>query len=94
MRKPGSEPDAHIRVGALIGRPDLDDRAIRAAVVERLAADGREGIDPDIVLDAARLGKRKALAFLRKLLLPPPAAALDMPVRPILRSQIRAAEGR
>ncbi len=90
MRKPGSQ----IHVGALIGRPDLDDRTVRAAVVERLAADGREGIDPDIVLDAARLGKRKALAFLRKLVLPPPAAALDMPVRPILRSQIRAAAGR
>lgn len=94
MRRPGSEPDADIHIGDLIGRPDLDDVAVRAAVVERLNADGRETIDPDIVLDAARLGKRKALAFLRKLVLPPPVERLDMPVRPILRSQIRQAENR
>ncbi|MFD2238712.1 hypothetical protein [Aureimonas populi] len=76
--------------GALVGRPDLSDEEVKAAILERLAFDGRTGPEPEIVLEAARLRKRKALTFLRKLLLPPPRAGLDMPVQPILRSHLRA----
>lgn len=77
-------------LGLLLGRPDLSDDAIREAVAKRLAADGRHSPDPEIVLEAARLRKRKAVTFLRQLVLPPPQGPLDMPVRPILRSQMSA----
>lgn len=74
--------------GELVGRPDLSEAAILEAIAARLAFDGRTGPEPQVVIEAARLGKRKALAFLRKLVLPPPRAPLDMPVRPILREHL------
>jgi len=58
------------------------------AIAERLAFDGRTGPEPQVVIEAARLGKRKALAFLRKLVLPPPRGSLAMPVQPILREHL------
>lgn len=72
--------------GMLVGRPDLTEDDLIAAIAERLAFDGRHGPEPHVVIEAARLGKRKALAFLRKLVLPPPRSQLSMPVRPILRA--------
>jgi len=76
----------NIPAGILVGRPDLSEDEVRAAIVERLAFEKRHGPEPEVVLLAARLGKRKALAFLRKLVLPPPRGRLDMPEQPILRS--------
>jgi hypothetical protein len=75
-------------VAALIGRADLSDEELRHAIAERLAADGRTSPDPDIVLEAARARKRKAVAFLRTLVLPQPRAELTMPIQPILRSHL------
>ncbi len=74
--------------GMLVDRPDLTEEDLLTAIAERLAFDGRTGPEPQVVIEAARLGKRKALAFLRKLLLPPPRAPLTMPVRPILREHM------
>ena len=68
-------------------------KGIGKAIAERLAFEGRSGPEPDVVLLAARIGKRKALAFLRKLVLPPPRGSLDMPERPILRSQYGVTQG-
>ncbi|WP_182083958.1 hypothetical protein [Aureimonas sp. ME7] len=84
-------PEPHERffdarpAGMLVDRPDLSEEDLLLAIAERLVFEGRTGPDPQVVIEAARLGKRKALAFLRKLLLPPPRAPLTMPVRPILR---------
>ena len=80
-------PLPKVPAGVLVGRPDLSEDEVRRAIAERLAFEGRSGPEPDVVLLAARIGKRKALAFLRKLVLPPPQGSLDMPERPILRSQ-------
>ena len=80
-------------VGYLVGRPDLSEEEVLAAIAERLAFDGRTGPEPQVVIEAARLGKRKALAFLRKLVLPPPRAPLAMPVRPILREHLTQGVG-
>lgn len=90
---PGRPSGSANDLGQLIGRADLDDDAIRAAVAERLAMDGRKSPDPEIVLEAARLRKRKAVAFLRQLVLPPPIGPLEMPVRPILRSHMADVSG-
>lgn len=78
--------------GMLVDRPDLTDEDLLTAIAERLAFEGRTGPEPQVVIEAARLGKRKALAFLRKLLLPPPRAPLSMPVRPILREHMTRTE--
>lgn len=75
-------------VGYLVGRPDLSEEEVLSAIAERLAFDGRTGPEPQVVIEAARLGKRKALAFLRKLVLPQPRSPLAMPVRPILREHL------
>jgi hypothetical protein len=75
-------------VGHLVGRPDLSEETVLKAIAERLAFDGRTGPEPQVVIEAARLGKRKALAFLRKLVLPPPRGSLTMPVQPILREHL------
>ena len=75
-------------VGHLVGRPDLSEETVLKAIAERLAFDGRTGPEPAVVIEAARLGKRKALAFLRKLVLPPRRAELVMPVQPILRAHL------
>ena len=75
-------------VGFLVNRPDLSEEEVLAAIQERLAFDGRTGPEPQVVIEAARLGKRKALAFLRKLVLPPPRSPLAMPVQPILREHL------
>lgn len=80
-------------VGALVGRPDLSEEDVLAAIAERLAFDGRTGPEPQVVIEAARLGKRKALAFLRKLVLPPPRSRLEMPVQPILREHLTNGTG-
>ena len=88
---PTSEPDRFFDtrpVGFLVGRPDLTEAEVLAAIAERLKFDGRTGPEPQVVIEAARLGKRKALAFLRKLVLPPPRAPLAMPVQPILREHL------
>ncbi|WP_136625110.1 hypothetical protein [Aureimonas flava] len=74
--------------GMLVDRPDLSEDDLLAAIAERLVFEGRTGPEPQVVIEAARLGKRKALAFLRKLLLPPPRSPLSMPVRPILREHM------
>lgn len=74
--------------GMLVDRPDLSEEDLLTAIAERLVFEGRTGPEPQVVIEAARLGKRKALAFLRKLLLPPPRAPLSMPVRPILREHM------
>jgi hypothetical protein len=74
--------------GMLVDRPDLTEEDLLNAIAERLVFEGRTGPEPQVVIEAARLGKRKALAFLRKLLLPPPRAPLSMPVRPILREHM------
>ena len=82
--------------GVLVGRPDLSEADVLEAIAERLLADGRTGPEPAVVLEAARLGKRKAITFLQKLVLPPPRSPLSMPIQPILRShfdaQVRAGE--
>ncbi len=81
-------------VGFLVNRPDLSEEEVLAAIAERLAFDGRTGPEPQVVIEAARLGKRKALAFLRKLVLPPPRVPLAMPVVPILKEHLtRGVEG-
>lgn len=80
-------------VGAIVGRPDLSDEDVLAAIAERLAFDGRTGPEPQVVIEAARLGKRKALTFLRKLVLPPPRSRLEMPVQPILREHLTHGTG-
>lgn len=77
---------AALPAGELVGRPDLSEQQVLAAIAERLAFEGRHGPEPAVVLLAARIGKRKALAFLRKLVLPPRTATLEMPEQPILRS--------
>ncbi len=74
--------------GMLVDRPDLTEEDLLTAIAERLVFEGRTGPEPQVVIEAARLGKRKALAFLRKLLLPPPRAPLSMPMRPILREHM------
>lgn len=79
-------PSPPVAAGVLVNRPDLSDAVVRRCIAERLAFEGRNGPDPEVVLLAARLGKRKALAFLRKLVLPPPVGTLEMPERPILRA--------
>lgn len=83
----GLAPIPDTPAGVLVGRPDLSDAQVLAAIAERLAFEGRTGPEPAVVLLAARIGKRKALTFLRKLVLPPPSARLEMPEQPILRSQ-------
>lgn len=79
--------------GELVGRPDLGEAQILEAIAERLAFEGRTGPEPLVVIEAARLGKRKALAFLRKLVLPQRRAELAMPVQPILRSHLEGSAG-
>lgn len=74
--------------GELVNRPDLSEADLLQAIGERLAFEGRTGPEPAVVIEAARLGKRKALAFLRKLVLPPRRAELVMPVQPILRAHL------
>lgn len=86
-KRPAGTP-ATTPAGVLVGRPDLSEEEVCAAIRERLAFDGRTGPDPAVVLEAARLGKRKALTFLQKLVLPPPRVSLDMPIQAILRSQM------
>lgn len=92
----GGTTPAYQSAGALVGRPDLSETEVLEAIAERLRADGRTGPEPAVVIEAARLGKRKALTFLQKLVLPPPQAPLAMPIQPILRShfdaQVRAGE--
>ena len=75
----------------LVNRPDLADGVVIAAIREHLAFEGRTGPEPEVVVEAARLGKRKALAFLRKLVLPAPRVRLAMPIQPILRAHWAAA---
>ncbi|MBB3951764.1 hypothetical protein [Aureimonas jatrophae] len=80
--------------GELVGRPDLTEAQLLQAIAERLAFENRTGPEPAVVIEAARLGKRKALTFLRQLVLPPPRVRLEMPVQPILREHLAAgAEG-
>jgi len=80
--------------GELVGRPDLSEAQLLQAIAERLAFERRTGPEPAVVIEAARLGKRKALTFLRQLVLPPPSARLEMPVQPILREHLTGgAEG-
>ncbi|WP_246160083.1 hypothetical protein [Aureimonas fodinaquatilis] len=81
---------AALPAGELVGRPDLTEQQVLQAIAERLAFEGRHGPEPAVVLLAARIGKRKALAFLRKLVLPPRVATLEMPERPIMRSHYSA----
>lgn len=88
-QRPGTAP-AYQSAGALVGRPDLSEIDVLEAIAERLRADGRTGPEPSVVIEAARLGKRKALTFLQKLVLPPPQAPLAMPIQPILRSHFDA----
>jgi len=71
--------------GQLVGRPDLTDTAVLAAIAERLTFEGRDPAHAPGVLKAAIAGKPLALALLRKLVLPPPQSALSMPVQAILR---------
>lgn len=83
----------HVKVpresaGVLVGRPDLSDEEVHAAILERLAFEGRTSPEPEVVLEAARLRKRKALAFLRKLVLPAPRGSLDMPPQPLTRAHL------
>lgn len=85
---PAERPFDTRPVGDLVGRPDLSEETVLKAIAERLAFDGRTGPEPQVVIEAARLGKRKALAFLRKLVLPPPRGSLAMPVQPILREHL------
>jgi hypothetical protein len=72
--------------GMLVGRPGLSDGAVLAAIAERLAFEGRDPAHAPGVLKAALAGKPLALALLRKLVLPPPQAALSMPIQEILRA--------
>ncbi|WP_156417904.1 hypothetical protein [Aureimonas sp. AU4] len=74
--------------GELVNRPDLTEAQLLQAIAERLAFENRTGPEPAVVIEAARLGKRKALTFLRQLVLPPPRSRLEMPVQPILREHL------
>ena len=73
--------------GALLGRPDLSDEALLAAIAERLVFEGRDPSHAPGVLKAAIAGKPLALAMLRKLVLPAPQSALVMPIQSILRER-------
>jgi len=74
--------------GELVDRPDITEAQLLEAIAERLAFERRTGPEPAVVIEAARLGKRKALTFLRQLVLPPPRSRLEMPVQPILREHL------
>ena len=73
--------------GMLLGRPDLSDEAVLAAIAERLVFEGRDPSHAPGVLKAAIAGKPLALAMLRKLVLPAPQSALVMPIQSILRER-------
>lgn len=70
--------------GEIVGRPDLSDEAVLAAVAERLGFENRDPKQARVVLDAALAGKQIAVNFLRSLALPMPEASLAMPEQPLL----------
>lgn len=84
---PASRPVVLRTAGMLMRRPDLSDEAILAAIAERLRFEGRDPAHAAGVLKAALAGRKVAVAFLRKLVLPAPQAALQMPIQPLLRER-------
>ena len=80
-------PKPSVSAGTLVNRPDLSEKAVIAAIAERLAFEGRDPAYAAGVLRAAFGGKPLALKLMRKLVLPPPQSALTMPVQAILRDR-------
>lgn len=70
--------------GEIVGRRDLSDEIILKAVADRLAFEGRDARQAQIVLNAALAGKQIAVNFVRSLALPMPAAPLEMPIQALL----------
>lgn len=73
--------------GAMLGRPDLSLDTIVTAAAERLAFEGRDPVKAETIVRAALAGRPAAKAFLRKVILPAPRAALPMPVQSIVRAK-------
>ncbi|WP_224002662.1 hypothetical protein [Aureimonas sp. SA4125] len=71
--------------GMLVGRPDLGSKAMVEAIAERLRFEGRNPEHAPGVLKAALDGRRVAVAFMRRLVLPAPRVPLTMPIQAILR---------
>ncbi|MCW4115939.1 hypothetical protein NPA31_013315 [Aurantimonas sp. MSK8Z-1] len=71
--------------GMLVGRPELDDEAVLAALADRLAFDRRNPADAQAVLRLARAGNGAARAMLRRLVLPAPKSRLAMPQQVVRR---------
>ncbi|KQT83070.1 hypothetical protein [Aurantimonas sp. Leaf443] len=81
--------DTDRNAGSLIGRPDLSDDALVAAIAETQALLGLTGASPEATLAAARAGDAAALNTMKSLMLPPPVARLQMPVQ-VLKAERRA----
>ena len=71
----------------MLRRPDLSDDVIVAAIAERLAFEDRDPRMALSVLKSAVSGRPAARALLRRLVLPAPQSALQMPVQQILREK-------
>lgn len=90
-----SMPSAPIyaSAGEILGRRDLSDEAILAAVAERLAFEKRDPSQAKVVLSAALQGKQIAVNFVRSLALPMPQAPLEMPIQPLLAAKPEKPDG-
>lgn len=78
--------------GLLVGRPDLSDDMVLAAIAERMSFEGRDASKAKAVLDAALAGRPVACVFMRRLVLPPPQSSLQMPIQSILREPAAVAQ--
>lgn len=97
---PASAPRLRVRgadaatPGMLVNRPDLPEEAVLQAIRERMEFEGRDASKASAVLNAALAGRPVACSFLKRLVLPPPKSALQMPIQSILREPSVAAETR